>query len=146
MKKNIHFIIILVLIILAALYFFAYKKDDSGSSINLNYEEPEPGFFDASLVKPNDIVIRLTEEGFEPSVLNINQGEVVTFVNETDGYAWPASDPHPTHTNYSSESPGFDPELPMKVNQAWAFKFEKIGNWKYHDHLDPSVRGIVNVE
>lgn len=90
-------------------------------------------------------MVEITEDEFRPGSLTIKKGETVTWVNSAEKYAWPASDPHPTHTNYSSTEPFFDPGLPMKVGEAWSFTFEKPGNWKYHDHLDPTKRGTIEV-
>lgn len=141
--KKIHYIFIVTLVILVGVYFFGFKKDDG--SLNLNYKEPDSVFFSPNEIKEGDIVVEITNEKFSPEILNIKTGDKVIFVNKTNGYSWPASDPHPTHTNYSLSSPNFDPELPLKPNEAWAFIFEKNGEWKYHDHLDPSKRGVINV-
>ena len=65
------------------------------------------------------------------------------FVNETkSSFVWPASDLHPTHSLYSE----FDPGEPFESGKAWAFTFDKPGQWGYHDHLKPNHRGVVTVE
>ena len=138
MKKSIYIILILIMILVAVFYFLNYNK----KSADISYQEPTPGFFDKGLVKEGDIVIKITPNGFVPATITIKKGQKVTWVNETKNYVWPASNPHPTHTDYSS---GFDPELPMKEGQAWSFTFDKIGNWGYHDHLDPTTRGTLKV-
>lgn len=144
MKRNI--IAALVLIILAgAVVFFATKPKKSQTNQNQDnfiYSEPHPNFFDASQVSATDTVIKITAQGFEPAETTIQKGQKVTWVNSSGADAWPASNPHPTHTGY----PGFDPQLPMKTGQAWSFIFDKTGDWGYHDHLNPSRRGTVRAQ
>jgi len=53
----------------------------------------------------------------------------------------PASDLHLTHGIY----PEFDPQEPIDPKNSWSFQFLKFGKWKFHDHLNPYYRGIINV-
>ena len=139
--KNTAATIIWIVLVLTGIYFFVYKKDNS-NTININYTNPTPGFFDKSSVSQNDILVSITVEGFQPSSITIKKGQKVTWINNTSGLSWPASNPHPSHTDY----PGFDTELPMKSGQAWSFTFTKVGDWGYHDHLSPTTRrGDVRV-
>ena len=137
MKKNIILTVVLVLIILGLVYFFFLKNDEK----EIVYQEPTPVFFDSSLLDEKDIVVKITDDGFVPSNIKIKKGGKISFVNESSTFSWPASDPHPTHTEYSL----FDAELPMKKGQAWSFVFNDTGEFKFHDHLDPIKRGIVYV-
>lgn len=77
-----------------------------------------------------------------PAEINIDLGEEVTFQNTGSEDIWPASDFHPTHTIYSQ----FDPQQPVKPGKSWKFKFERVGNFKFHDHLAPHVGGVINVK
>jgi plastocyanin len=86
--------------------------------------------------------VLITSSGFIPSTLTIKIGDTVTFVNKDSKPHWPASDPHPTHTNY----PGFDALRPLKTGESYSFTFTKQGAWGYHDHLNPSLRGTIIVE
>ncbi len=141
-KKTIFLILILVAV--AGILFYVIKFGKSNVYLDekdLAYQEPITDFFDSGQLNENDVVVKVTDLGFEPADITVKKGQKVTWVNEFDGYAWPASDPHPTHTNKS----GFDAELPMKENQAWSFAFDKAGDWKYHDHLNPTKRGVVRV-
>ncbi len=98
-------------------------------------------YFFVSKPKSSEYVVILTDSGFSPSQLTIKQGDLVTFTTTLGAPFWPASDPHPLHTLY----PEFDPKKPIAVNQSWKFKFNKIGNWEYHDHLFPSFGGKIIV-
>ena len=74
-----------------------------------------------------------TNDGFSPTFLVVQMGDVVTFVNTSDHYFWPASDMHPSHNIYSE----FDPTTAIAPGEEWSFKFKKIGKWAFHDHIVP---------
>lgn len=83
--------------------------------------------------------ITLTENGFTPNEITIKPGDSIKFSTTLNKPFWPASDLHPTHGIY----PEFDPQQPIDPQSSWTFKFLKTGRWKYHDHLNPSQRGII---
>lgn len=84
-------------------------------------------------------IVKFKNDSFEPNKLEINLDDEVTFINESNGSFWPASNIHPTHGIY----PEFDPKKAIKKGKSWSFKFTKVGEWKYHDHLNPHIRGTV---
>jgi len=61
-------------------------------------------------------------------------------VNNDNKSHWPASDPHPQHTNYS----GFDSEG-IAGGGSWSFTFNTKGFWGWHDHQFPSTSGTITV-
>ena len=73
--------------------------------------------------------------------LRYKKGDVVTWLNATEEFHWPASDLHPTHGVY----PEFDPLMPIAPGDTWSFKFEKEGVWKYHDHIRANKTGTITV-
>jgi len=79
--------------------------------------------------------------GFEPSSLTVEKGTTVIFRNDELKDRWPASDPHPAHDMY----PEFDPKVPIKSADQWLFVFDKVGEWKFHDHLYPEFQGTIKV-
>ena len=85
--------------------------------------------------------VLLTEEGFTPSKLIIRKGDVVVFSTNRGERFWPASDLHPLHDIYSE----FDPQKSVEPSKTWSFRFNKIGVWKYHDHLFPYYKGVIEV-
>jgi plastocyanin len=93
----------------------------------------------------NDVAVyEVTYNGtaYTPSQLTIKNGDVVVFKNASATSFWPASAPHPTHTNY----PEFDPKKAIGPGQTWQFKFTKTGTWAFHDHLNPTVTGKITVQ
>lgn len=129
-KKTLVILVLSVLIIAGVVFYFLQTSSSN-----------ETKFFPGSEVKPGDIVVTITDSKVEPAELTIKVGQKVTFVNKSLDFAWPASNPHPTHTDY----PEFDPREPLDVNEAWSFTFTRVGDWKHHDHLKPSRRGVIKV-
>ncbi len=102
--------------------------------------------FGASFFSGEDVrggaVMSMTERGYSPATTTIKRGEAIRFVNATtDAYLWPASNLHPTHELY----PEFDPREPVGPGEEWEFVFEEAGEWTYHDHLKPRIRGTISV-
>lgn len=90
----------------------------------------------------DELIIRMTNNGFEPRELTVTEGDEVLFINNDDTEHWPASNFHPTHTLY----PEFDPQRGIPPGESWRFKFEKPGTWRMHDHLIPHFTGTIIVK
>lgn len=91
-----------------------------------------------------------SDAGFFPNVLVISTGTTVTFSNSSARGFWPASGDHPTHTVYPTTGgcvgSTFDACQEIAPGQAWSFKFDTVGSWNYHDHLNPNFVGTVVVQ
>ena len=99
-------------------------------------------YFSVISKSTQEFKIVLGSDGFKPESLTINKGDMVVFTTIADKPFWPASDLHPSHTIY----PEFDPKKPIEASGSWSFRFDKKGNWKFHDHLFPLYRGIIIVK
>ncbi len=95
-----------------------------------------------TMMKKAAAVIKYTDNGFVPKSVTIKKGETVEWDNETTDSMWVASSPHPQHTDY----PGFDQLKGAGKGESYSFTFDKAGNWKYHNHLDPKDYGVVIVQ
>lgn len=107
------------------------RTDIVGSSSKKNNCTKETG---------SEIVMMKGNE-YEPRDLSIKKCTKVIFKNVSSEPHWPASDIHPTHGIY----PEFDPKQPAAAGSEWSFVFDRVGTWKYHDHLDPATRGVIEV-
>lgn len=91
-----------------------------------------------------------TNDGFAPNPLNIKVGETVLFRNDGSRPTWIASAMHPTHTVYPTTGgcigSTFDSCVGIEPGKSWSFKFDFVGSWKYHDHLNPTSFGTIIVE
>ncbi len=81
-------------------------------------------------------------QGFSPKTITIKKGETVVWRNQTGKPASVASAVHPTHLLY----PEFDQyKTDQRGKDEFRFAFEKVGTWRYHDHLNASMTGTVIV-
>ena len=110
----------------------------SPSTTSMRTPTPTPTPTPAAMIH----TVSYTSSGYSPSVVTIRAGDTVKFVNNSSNNMWPASDPHPTHTNY----PEFDPMTSISPGGQWSFTFSKPGTWGYHDHLTPGKTGTVIVQ
>ncbi len=87
-------------------------------------------------------LVHYTAAGFVPPSVDIQNGESVTFVNESDQPMWVASTPHPTHSDLA----GFDQKVPVGKGGRYGFSFTKGGSFGFHNHLKPADVGTVVVK
>ncbi len=78
---------------------------------------------------------------FSPNKLTVKVGDTVVFKNNSTSAFWPASGPHPTHTNY----PEFDAKKAIPAGGTYSFVFTKVGTWPYHNHLNATQFGSITV-
>ena len=90
---------------------------------------------------PDGPTVRYASGTFEPKRLDIEMGQSVTFLNDSEVGVWPASNIHPTHEIF----PELDPNEAIRPGGSWTLTFNRPGFWRYHNHLDPSQTGIVVV-
>lgn len=100
-------------------------------------------------------VIIMNSEGFSPAEITIKQGDSITFKNKDGVDRWPASNLHPTHTQYpgsditdcntSRATKIFDSCGNVVPESEYTFTFNEEGAWSYHDHLVPRFRGEITV-
>jgi plastocyanin len=88
-----------------------------------------------------ELIIRMTENGFEPRELTVTAGDEVLFINNDASDRWPASNFHPAHTLY----PEFDPLQSVPPGSSWKMTFNREGTWRMHDHLNPHMTGTIVV-
>ncbi len=114
----------------------------------------ESDLYGSSFVaETGEVIVRITEKGFEPREVEIQRGTTVIWINESSKASWPASDPHPTHRLYPGsgiEKCGtgaeiFDACRSLQPGEKWSFVFNEVGEWGYHDHLNPTRRGKIIV-
>ncbi len=106
--------------------------------------------------KTDTAVIRYVDGRYVPDAVHISVGQEVVWVNE-DGKRlfWPASNIHPTHTAYpgsaiqkcgTDEQGGiFDACEGLPRGAEYSFVFTEVGQWRFHDHINPRAAGTVIV-
>lgn len=87
------------------------------------------------------VKVKYTDKGFSPEKIDVTQGSMVEFINESSTDMWVASSQHPSHTDL----PTFDQFKPTRKGSIYRYVFDKKGAWSYHDHINASLGGIVTV-
>ncbi|MEK9154893.1 MAG: DUF5667 domain-containing protein [Patescibacteria group bacterium] len=89
---------------------------------------------------------------FSPKELKIRKGDAVRWINKNPDSVWPASAIHPFHNAYPQKNgcsiiggSAFDACRALTQGESWDFTFNFVGSWKYHNHLKPSVGGVIVV-
>lgn len=100
-----------------------------------------PSSTPAAEIPAGATVVAITDGGFEPKTLTVKAGTTVYFQNTDTSNHWPASAVHPTHQEY----PGFDALKPVAPGNYYRFTFDRIGTWKYHDHLNITHTASITV-
>lgn len=112
-----------------------------GVSLFISQEPHEDSsIFDAR--EQDTVSVVLSDEGFIPRYVRVRNGTTVTFTTTREYQFWPASNEHPAHTIYSA----FDPERPIDPGQSWSFTFDRVGEWRLHDHIRSYYTGTIYVE
>ncbi|MEX1014656.1 MAG: hypothetical protein WDZ80_05855 [Candidatus Paceibacterota bacterium] len=143
-------IVIVIVIAIGAILFFNPSENEVINEEEIIVNENEESFV------IEDSVVTYTDSGFSPNEITIEEGGVVTFVNESSKDMWVASDLHPTHENYSGTSlqehcsdegvTSFDACGRFSTGDSWSFTFGQPGEWSYHNHSSASDTGVVIVE
>jgi plastocyanin len=127
--KNISIAVIALLVLIGGYFLFIRDTQTQNNTMGT-----------AELGEPAFTIVR-TESGYEPKEITVKKGDIVAWTNESGEFHWPASDLHPTHGVY----PEFDPLKPIAPGDVWKFKFDKVGVWKFHDHIRANKVGTVTV-
>ncbi len=136
---------VIVLILVSVGYFILKEKpsasDNQKAESNIT-ENSSVNSGDQNNAGQKENIVVYTDAGFSPNKIEVAAGSVVVFKNESSSLMWVASAPHPTHTNY----PEFDAKKGYEKDANYVFTFSKTGEFKYHDHLNPSRFGAVVVK
>lgn len=79
--------------------------------------------------------------GFASNSVSVKKGTTVVWTNQSQGGMWVASAVHPTHQLL----PGFDQLKSVAAGGTYEYTFDKVGTWKYHNHVQPSDTASVVV-
>ena len=125
------------------------KKDENIESLRSRIESVLPVPSAAAPIAPSSVKVRITSVGFEPREVKMQKGGTVIWVNESGSAVWPASAVHPTHDVYPQKggciASAFDACRRVENGGTYEFRFDHMGTWKYHDHLNASRFGSVTV-
>ncbi len=156
MKK--YLLVILIAIFVSGSVYFVFKMYGGAKPMPVYAPESTTAVTTpqtAPAISAKIWTVEYKDNKFVPLELKIKKGDTVTWINKSSTPTWPASDFHPTHTAYdgtslkehctNKNSTTFDSCGGVKAGASWSFTFNKVGSWEYHDHLNPSVGGVVEV-
>lgn len=122
-------------------WFIARNGSDTESKSVDESELPATAKTEPGVTEAQTVIITYTDSGFSQSEVAINPGDSVVFKNESSRSFWPASDPHPVHTELSE----FDSRTAVPSGQSYTMTFAQSGRWGFHNHLNSSETGTVIV-
>jgi len=169
MNKNILFILIIVIaILLIGGWFYSSRTKDVVIPAEVDDKEMvEKEDTEDTVEKPptpptdngkpppqpqTSAEVIYTNSGFDPKTVSLENGEEVTFINNSTHEMWIASNMHPTHTLYPEKSSAdclgssFDTCTRISPGGSWSFAFTKSGTWKYHNHIRANFGGTAVVK
>lgn len=85
--------------------------------------------------------VTLAQSGFEPATVTVKAGTKVIWANSSGKLATVDSAGHPVHLAYPPLNLG-----EFSDGSQVSLVFDKVGTYKYHNHLNPSQTGQVVVE
>jgi len=134
-------IIIAVLVVAFFVWKFIPRGETPALAPTIQTEEVIDQETDTSAME-TELQVTYNGTTFSPASITIKQGQSVTFINEANGPMSVASDVHPEHTIY----PEFDQyKTSAQGKKTFVFVFDKVGTWKYHNHLNADALGTVVV-
>lgn len=137
MNKNFLTAIIAVIVLLGAYIVVANIYKTGYRAPNQNPPAGNGG--QANSVTANAVTIE--NFAFNPQTITVKRGASVTWTNNDLAPHQIASDPHPAREILPAL---FSDSL--SKGQAYTFTFDKAGNFGYHCHIHPSMKGTIVVE
>jgi len=125
--------------------------DDTPTVDEVGFESDNP--VDTTGVGKTHLV-SYKDNGYEPKEITVALGDTVIFENNSDKDLWTASAQHPTHTAYddshktslcSNDIGGTNVFDQCQTGDSFAFTFNKLGEWAYHNHVSPRDFGQIIV-
>ena len=155
MQKNVGIIVGVIIIVLLVAVFWMFRGRPAGEtqlevpdvtvSDEITPVVPSTGAPSADgqpasnvPVAVEPLAVSITATGFTPAEVTVQGGGAVSFTNDDTQSHQVASAPHPVHTTY----PPLNGEVLAK-GETHTVTFTQAGSFRYHDHLNPGLTGVV---
>lgn len=158
MNKSISIIlsVVAVIIIISGWYLFSTPRATAPVSTITPIEQSTTNTAQAPVASSTEVpvvaTVKYTANGFSPDPITIKQGGTVTFESVDGSPMWVASNAHPSHLQYDGTSraqhcpnaagAAFDQ---CASGKSYSFKFLKVGDWNYHNHVNADDGGTIMV-
>jgi plastocyanin len=87
-----------------------------------------------------EIEIIYSDLGFEPDVVEVKPGSLVTFINHSSTWMWIKS-----QQEFFSDAEPWDQGASVKIGHEYSFVFTESGSWAYLNHLSTKHEGQIEV-
>lgn len=84
--------------------------------------------------------ITITKDGFIPAALSVEKGTKIVWTNTDSVQHQIQANPHPT----GDSLPGLKSKV-LNSNQTYEYTADTTGSFNYHDHLNPTANGTLEV-
>ena len=91
------------------------------------------------------LTITYTNSGFSSAGASVKSGGSITWVNKGDKEIQIGANPHPVHSG-NREITGGGFVITLQPGQQTTVTVNKVGSFDYHNHLNSSQGGTINVE
>ncbi|MGE5392541.1 MAG: cupredoxin domain-containing protein [Candidatus Saccharibacteria bacterium] len=126
----------------------ARKEQISKDTATYGLHEPTPTTLQklgpqtpSAATNPQSYSVHVQATSFNPATISINKGDTIIWLNDDVMKHQIASDPHPGHTGM----PGLVSPV-LNQNQTYTFRFDATGTFRYHDDLNPALKGTIEVK
>ncbi len=85
--------------------------------------------------------ITITKDGFVPATISVKKGTKITWTNNDDKPHQLKANPHPT----GESLPGLKSEI-LNNKQTYEYTADTAGSFDYHDSLNPTTNGTIEVK
>lgn len=134
-QKTIITVIVVLIVAVGGLFGWYFLKEDTVESATTN---TVPVLVQRE--RPPESTVWVVNGSFNPSVITVEVGDTVTWINKDIIDRRVASDPHPSSTDL--------PELvseDLGEGDSYSYTFNEAGEYSYHDFLNPIKKGKIIV-
>lgn len=139
-------IALVILFLIAGWYYLQSQKGQPAygppTPTPKTTEERQTPTTEATPSAASENLVEVQSLGFSPKDITVKVGESVTWINQDTESHQVNSAVHPTHLLY----PPLNTVGLLNPGEKKSLSFPKVGTYKYHDHLNPSLTGSVTVE
>lgn len=148
-SKNVTVLVALILILFIGGFFYIRSQQTTGPTQpqpTQPEQTPTPSPQELFSASPTDqtqeVTVEINANGFSPDKITIKASGKVTWVNNDTQNHQVNSAVHPTHLVY----PPLNTIGLLKPAEKKSLIFPDKGTYKYHNHLNPQLTGLVVVQ
>ena len=148
-KNTKYLIIIVVLAVIFGVFFIAGGRNEEASveegvvsEVTVPAQNRPAGGGNNEIPPADNLTVSYTSAGFNPFLIEVNAGDTVRFVNNTEQTMWVTSHAHPTADQHYPE---FGMQKSVGPGGVYEFQFTLVGSWGYKNLNNEKHLGAVVV-